>query len=108
MGVFLAVNILPVHLFGLLIFVDYMWLADAMSDSTRIVWLDYLWGFTVSFTTLYTLNVGRLLMTLVFGVGPDFLDWESTIYAHVFLGFWKGIKRATTSLWDNYHARTWT
>merc|ERR1711900_1346 len=63
--VFLGINMLPVHLFSLVILLDYLWLSDWMVVETRLAWLDTLYWATMGFTMIYALNAARLLFTLL-------------------------------------------
>jgi hypothetical protein len=104
---FLIVNMLPVHIFSLVIFADYMWFTNYMDPNTRIKWLGFLYYATWSFVVLYTINVARLSAALMLGINSPLIDWEGALFRRIVAPFWQGLKWTVETLWESYHRRTW-
>jgi len=106
---FLAVNLLPVHIFSFIVFSDYAILVEIMPLQVRLIWLHCLYYITWFFVLLYAVNVGRLLATLIIDVPQHFwwIDWEETLYRILRPRVIQRIKDAADSLWEDYHKRTW-
>merc|ERR1712098_805660 len=105
---FLAVNMVPVHIFASVICVDYCWLSSRMSDEFRLTWLTGMYFFTWAFVALYALNVVRLVCVLVWNVQTWFVDWEGTLFNRIYGPFFRVLKWGSDTLWESYHNRTWS
>jgi len=106
---FLAVNLLPVHIFSLLVFADYACFVQYMPVGIRILWLQALYYVTWFFVLLYAVNVGRLMATLIIDI-PNHLwwiDWEETLYRFIRPRTIAYFRDGADKLWSSYHQRTW-
>jgi len=106
---FLAVNLLPVHIFSLLVFADYACFVQYMPVGVRVLWLQALYYVTWFFVLLYAVNVGRLMATLIVDI-PNHLwwiDWEETLYRFIRPRTIEWFRKGADQLWASYHQRTW-